>query len=498
MKHSRRGALGLAALRAFPVLVGVNACTREPRVIEPTPIVPSAAVEPPPAPPVRIDDETELGAACPSALAACPPNPTSPCRVSCQAAADGCAAVWELHPIAARPGSSGYWQAIHPDGEHGLFGWGFIDENEDYLQPESLTWGAEGVVSLSADVDDPEFFYLSRVSDDVSVAIGAISLDRIFWSREGGIQPLGVQNPALARDGSLVAGQLGRRAVRWVPGENTTTVFEFENDRYSPYAAGGAALFLDERRLVYNARAGEVSVIEAPPDAPPDATFKSAAMSLDGASFVVTFGTSEEYRVYRWAEGELASLDLLSRAPGDTQYVDLHLSDDGNVLIAEVLESFPSQRVIRWSAATGSQLLSEDPMLYVAYVSPTGDVFLGGSEVAIDTEDERDIGVRWSVQDGMHETPPLYAPEHAALDGDVLVDIDADGPIIHKYGRALAGTLPLEHLRGRLLPSRWSSATIMRVSPNGRTLAGTADLEPANPPRAPILWLARLRDVCPG
>ncbi len=470
-----------------------------------------------PATPVTIDDESELGAACPSTLGSCSSNPTSPCRASCQAAASGCAEVWELHHVATAPRSFGvYWQAINPQGEHGLFSWALNDGDDDYNQPERFTWGAaDGVVSLSAAVGHQPFFDLYGLSDDASVAIGAVGLDRLFWSRASGIEPLPVQNPALARDGSLVAGQAGRRGVRWVRGEEATTVFEFESDRYFAQAESSAALFVDARRLVYSPAEGEPSIIEAPADASPDAAFGRVVLSADGSSFAAELQDGQDTRLYRWADGALARIELPSHGPEHTIVVDLKVSADGGVIVARVgPSSFISQRLIRWSTETGTQVLNEDPTLYVSYVSPTGNVILGGAELP----DETDIGLRWSLDDGMQETPPLYAPERAALDGAVLVDMDADGPIVHKYGPEATSTLPIEHLRGRL-PSHWDSPRLGRLSPDARVIAGTAHLEPEDPgrdrtleelleleargedlyPEPPeLLWVARLRDVCPA
>jgi hypothetical protein len=470
-----------------------------------------------PAAPVTIDDESELGAACPSTLDSCPPNPTSPCRVSCQPAADGCTEVWELQHVATAPPSNGaFWQAINPQGEHGLFSWAVNDGDDDYNQPERFTWGAaEGVVSLSAAVGNQPFFDLYGVSDDASVAIGVVGLDPLFWSRAGGIEPLPVQNPALARDGSLVAGQAGRRAVRWVRGQGATTVFELESDRYSAQAEGGAALFVERRRLVYSPAESEPVIIEAPADASPRAVFGQVVLSANGSSFAAELQDGNDTRLYRWVDGALARIDLPPPGPEPTIVVDLKVSADGGVIVARVgPSSYISQRLIRWSTETGSQVLSEDPTLYVSYLSPTGNVILGGVEMP----DDNDIGLRWSVEDGMQETPPYYAADRAALDGAVLVDMDAEGPVVRKYGPDAANTLPLEHLRGRL-PSRWDDPQLGRLSPDARVLAGTAHLAPEDrgrdytleelleleargvdlyPEPPELLWVARLRDVCPA
>jgi hypothetical protein len=477
--------------------------------------------------PVTIDDESELGTACPSTLGSCPPNPTSPCRVSCQPAANGCAEVWELHHVAtAPPGFDVDWQAINPQGEHGLFSWAAVDEDGDYIEPERFTWGAaEGVVSLSAIVGHQPFFELYGLSDDASVGIGFVGQDGLFWSRTGGIEPLLVQNPALARDGSLVAGKAGRRAVRWVRGEGATTVIEFESDRYSARAESGAALFVERRRLVYSPAEGEPSIIEAPADASPESAFGRVVLSADGSSFAAELQDGEDTRLYRWADGALARIELPPRGPEDMIVQDLKVSADGGVIVAAVGPSrYISQRLIRWSPETGTQLLIEDPTLNVSYLSPSGDVILGRAErpgivtLGDRNPDERNIGLRWSVEDGLQETPPLYAPEHAALDGDVLMQSGADGPIVHKYGPQASNTLPIEHLRGRL-PSGWEYPQLGRVSPDAHVLAGTAHLEQEDPssiytlqqrreleargvdlyPDPPeLLWVARLRDVCPA
>lgn len=506
----RRFELNLVAV--FAISVG---CGPEPRD-EGHPRPPVGAGSAPVAA-VTIDDESELGAACPSSLGSCPPNPTSPCRVSCQAAANGCAEVWELYHVATAPPTFGvYWQAINPQGEHGLFSWVVNDGDDDYNQPERFTWGAaDGVVSLSAAVGHQPFFDLYGLSDDASVAIGAVGLDRLFWSRASGIEPLPVQNPALARDGSLVAGQAGRRGVRWVSGEGATTVFEFESESYSAQAESGVALFVDARRLVYSPAEGEPVLIEAPADASPDAAFRQVVLSADGSSFAAALQDDRDTRLYRWVDGALARIELPPRGPEENIVRDLKVSADGGVIIARVgPSSFISQRLIRWSTETGTQVLSEEPTLDVSYVSPTGDVILGGTELP----DETDIGLRWSVEDGMQETPPLYAPEHAVLEGAVLIQLDADGPIVHKYGPGATDTLPIEHLRGRL-PSRWDNPRLGRVSPDARVLAGTAHVEPEDrgrdstieelleleargvdlyPEPPELLWVARLRDVCPA
>lgn len=499
----------------FAISIG---CGPEPRDEgHPRPPVGIDSVPETPAAPVTIDDESELGAACPSTLGSCPPNPTSPCRVSCQPTANGCAEVWELHHVATAPQSFGAgWQAINPQGEHGLFSWALNDGDDDYNQPERFTWGAaEGVVSLSAAVGNQPFFDLYGVSDDASVAIGAVGLDRLVWSRAGGIEPLPVQNPALARDGSLVAGQAGRRGVRWVRGQGATTVFEFESERYSAQAESGAALFVDARRLVYSPAEGEPSIIEAPADASPDAAFGGVVLSADGSSFAAELRDGQNTRLYRWVNGALARIELPPQGPEDIIIQDLKVSSDGGVVVARVgPSSYISQRLIRWSAETGTQVLSDDPRLYILYLSPTGNVILAGVEMP----DDNDIGLRWSVEDGLQETPPYYASDRAALDGAVFVDMDADGPVVHKYGPEAATTLPLEHLRGRL-PSRWENPRLNRISPDARVLAGTARLEPEDrgrdytleelleleaqgvdlyPEHPELLWAARLRDVCPA
>jgi hypothetical protein len=126
-------------------------------------------------------------------------------------------------------------RAVAPDGDHALFTTAQAGGDDQYRQPEFFTWSAaDGVVSLSAAVDYRPFFEIDELSDDVSAGIGAIGQDRIYWSWEGGIEPLPIQNPWLAGDGRLVAGQVGRRGARWTPDAGATVVHEFESDDFVP------------------------------------------------------------------------------------------------------------------------------------------------------------------------------------------------------------------------------------------------------------------------
>ena len=445
-----------------------------------------------PAPPVTIDDDTELGATCPSALAPCPPDPTSPCRVSCQAAAGGCAEVWELHPIPElEAGSFGSWRGLDPGGEHALVTLAQPDADGDYEQAEYVTWSAaEGVVSLSATIGSPSFFDIYDLGDDASAGIGVIGQNRIFWSWEGGIEPLPLQNPSLARDGSLVAGQAGFSGARWTRDGGRTIVSDFESDRFWSYAEAGAALFVEATSVVYSPRQGETIRLELPADAPPGATFNQGVLSASGEQFAVQVVNGTAGTLYLWADGSFQRVDLASIAPTDGLPNGLNISPDGRVIVG-LQSNFLEQSLFRWTAETGAVRLEDDPTFYLWYVSPAGDVIL---HVAEDDEGN-DVYLRWSAEDGMQATGALEAPPgRLALEGDVLVEMDADGPVVHKFGRALAETLPIEHLRGRLVPSAWVAPTLDRVTTNARVLAGTARMQSGNE----RLWLARLQQPCPG
>jgi hypothetical protein len=443
------------------------------------------------APSVTIDDDTELGAACPSALETCPPDPASACRVFCQAAPNGCAEVWELHPLPQlEAGFSGSWRGVDPQGEHGLLSWAPPVDADGFEQTEYVTWSDAGVVSLSAALGSPPFFDIYDLSDDASAGIGAIGLDRIFWSRENGIEPLPLQNPSLARDGELVAGQAGNGGARWTPDAGRTAVFEFESARFWSYAEAGAALFVDAEQVIYSPRQGETLRVELPADAPPGATFNQGGLSASGEQFAVQVVNGTAGTLYLWADGVFQRIDLSAIEPTDGMPTSLSISPDGRVIVG-VQRNFVAQSLFRWTAESGAVALDDDPEFYTWCVSPAGDVILGN----VEDDEGNDVYMRWSVEDGMQATGAIEAPPgRLALEGDVLVEMDGAGPMVRKFGRALAETLPIEHLRGRLMPSAWHVPWLDRVTSNARVLAGSARMDSGNE----RLWLARLREVCPG
>src|SRR5262245_1079985 len=112
LRDRRRRRVRVAGLLAGMTALVAAGCERSPRTIW-TPDPPEVAMA------VAIDEASELGDACPSALDACGTSLTASCRVSCQPSANGCANVWELYRLQLGPSAlQGTWLGFDADGQH--------------------------------------------------------------------------------------------------------------------------------------------------------------------------------------------------------------------------------------------------------------------------------------------------------------------------------------------------------------------------------------------
>jgi hypothetical protein len=451
---------------------------------------------PPPPQSVTIDDESELGAGCPSSLDPCGARLTASCRVSCQPTAGGCANVWELYRLDVLPeGYEGEWLGFDAAGNYGIFvrypvqerscwPWPACEGPEEAPRPtEYFIWSAaEGARQLDSGVT------IRNVSGDGGVAFGTFGPDPIYWTRGAGVMPVPLSSPSMAQSGRLFAGTVENRGVRWSPEAGNTGDFPLEVLPSSVHAEGDSALFVTGRTIVYSPAAGERRDIALPLDASPDAYFRQTVLAGSGTSFAVEVEEADGAHLYRWADDVFQRIDLPAYAADYWSIERLLVSDDGRVIVAEVELGIDQRQVVRWSAESGAQVLSEDPSLYIWYVSADGNVILGGAGA----EGEPKVTLRWSLDDGMQETPASQISECVGFDGDVLVDMDDHGVRALKYGSATDVSLPVEHLRGRLLaqPPFWM--TLQRGSPNLGMLAGRGSIDLGDQ----WLWLARLQTVC--
>jgi hypothetical protein len=443
-------------------------------------------------PSLKLDDDSELGAACPSPLSACGPRLTSSCVVSCQPTADGCANVWELHRLELPPAFTGEWLGFDADGNHGVFVRYPISEfmcqfpricEEPEVPPpppEYLSWSAaDGVRPLGTSV--------SQVSDDGGVAFGSLGPDSTYWTPAAGVQPVPLKYANMARNGRLFAGLSNGLGTRWAPETGRTEVFQVEPSVVR--VEGDVAMFVTPRSIVYTSGAGERTDIPLPSDASPGALFGRVVLAASGASFTVEV-RNDGMDLYRWADGVFDQIELPEHSSGTWDIDRVFVSDDGRVVVVELDDDEGRRQLRRWSAETGSQLLSEEPLLYTQYVSFAGDVIVGRTE----PEEGRPRVLRWALGEALQESPATQAVDRVAFDGDVLVDMDDDGILAFRYGEAVGVPLPLDHLRGRLLAQRPFWMTLQRVSSNTRMLGGIGYDDPGNA----LLWVARLQTVCSG
>jgi hypothetical protein len=456
--------------------------------------IPSSPVEPS----VTIDDASELGAACPSALEPCESNFAPACRASCQPTAEGCANVWELHRFNEQPpGLFGAWVAFDPAGNHGVFARYERVERECSSspcgQPEPLlhghaSWSAnDGVASIESE----PWLSLHGVSDDASIAFGSSEGRSVYWTPTGGVQTMPIRDAAMARNGRLFAGEVDvsgassgttRRGARWVPGTDPTNVFEADSPSLAVRAEGDTALFVMPRTIIYSPAAGERVDIALPSGVPPDASFERAELSAPGTSFAVTLRSEGDTRLFLWADGSFEPIEM----PAGLWAMDpIIVSDDGRVVVVGLHEG-PRHQFVRWSADTGILPLSSDPTYRVEFMSAAGDLILGTVETS-----RRPL--RWSLETGMQELPAMDRLI-VAFDGNVLVELDDDGILTRKDGPAVGVPLPLDHLRGRLVSEHPLWLDLHRVSSDARVLGGSAIDVSGNE----WLWLARLQTICPG
>ncbi len=489
MRHaSRLRGWGFRAVLggAGGVLAALMGCERDIYRVPPPPRTSEASV--------RLDEDKELGAACPSPVSACGARLTPSCLVSCQPTADGCANVWELHRLVLPPELTGEWLGFDPEGNHGLFvqypipdsscGFpGMCDEPKAPPPPtEYLSWSAaDGVRSLGMDV--------RQVSDDAGVVLGSIEAESLYWTPAAGVQPVPLTSATMARNGRLFAGLTNGQGTRWAPETGRTEVFQLEPGASAVHAEGDVAMFVAPRAIVYTSAGGERTDITLPSDASPDARFGRVVLAANGTSFAVELEHEDGSDLYRWADGVFERIELPEH-PSGTWFIDrVMVSGDGRVVVVELEDGEDRRQVRRWSAETGVQLLSEEP-LYTQHVSFTGDVIVGRTE----PDEGRPRVLRWTLDEALQESPATQAAGRVAFDGDVLVDMDDDGILAFRYGQAVGVPLPLDHLRGRMLAQSPFWMTLQQVSSNTRMLGGIGYDGPGNT----LLWVARLQTVCSG
>lgn len=470
----------------------------------------SAACEPSPgyvpAPPrvepdVRIDEETELGAACPSPLDACGASITPSCRVSCQPAADGCANVWELYRTRLPDDYQGEWLGLEADGNHGLFTSYPIPDFEcqyprvcddaeiDQRPTEYSIWRPDGVVPFSPAHTEELGLAIERVSDDGRTVLANFQGDPLYWTPETGVQPVPFSGASMARSGRLFAGLFTGGGVRWTPGSSVETLPIEDGLSARALTEGDAAWFMSPSRLItYSPAPGERRLIELPGEVPPDAYLGRAALAAADASFAIAMESLEELHLYRWSDGAFEAIELPAYAPG-AWFRQLFISADGRVVVADIEHGEEEQRqLVRWSEQTGTQVLSGDESFVTTFVSSTGDLIYGRVEV----EDGIGPAMRWTPDAGLEDL--TLSSGALAFDGDVRVTTDDDGILVHKSGRAADLPLPVDHLRGRLVPRRPFWFYVQAASADARVLAGQGSDDPGNE----WLWLARLQTVCPS
>jgi len=449
---------------------------------------------------VRIDEASELGDACPSSLAACEPSLAPACRLSCQPTAEGCANVWELHRLdVLQPNLNGQWLGFDSAGNHGLF----VRFKQPTFEcqilpsacgepisiPEYFSWNpADGAQLLRSE----PWLSIHDVSDDAAVAFGTSGSSSVYWTPTGGVQPMPIWNAGMARHGRLFAGELvaapgaPRRGVRWVPGEDPLDVVEFDT-LIAAQAGGDAVLFVTPSTIVYSPAAGERIDIGIPADAAPDANFNRAALAANGTRFAVVLQDAYEARLYSWADGSFERIEL----PANDAWLEpILVSDDGQVVVAGLEDALHERQHVRWSADTGTQLLSDDSTFRVEFMSSTGDLILGEGA----TPEGYSRTLHWSRGEGLREMPRTAIGGRVAFDGEVIVDRDDDGIVTRKSGAAVDVPLPIDHLQGRLPFVGPLGTRLELVSPNARMLGGSA----VDDRGAEWLWLARLQTICPS
>lgn len=466
---------------------------------EPLPgYVPSPA---PGDPSVRIDEESELAAACPSSLDACGASLTPSCRVSCQPAADGCAEVWELYRMRLPDGYRGEWWGLDADGNHGLFTSYPVPDIEcqyprlcddaefDARPTEYSIWSADGVAPFST-ADQQLGLAIDEVSDDGRTVLASFELDSLYWTPAAGLQPVPFRGASMARSGRLFAGRVEGGGARWSPG-SSIEVIPIDAGISTIVTEGDAALFVSPRSITYSSAVGERTVIELPTDASPEATFGRAVLAAGGASFAVELESPTDVRLYRWSDGAFDLIELPAHPPRTWSIEEVFVSDDGRVVLAEIEYGDDEQgQLVRWSAQTGAQVLSEGARFSTAFLGSAGDVIYGRAK----SPNGSPLSLRWTLDAGMVDTSASHVVQRVAFDGDVLVDMDDDGILARKYGRAAGVSLAIDHLRGRLVSKRPFWPLLQSVSSNARVLAGTGSDDPGNE----WLWLARLQTTCPG
>ena len=477
------------------VLSAAAGCEPRPRDVDPS----LQTVEPS----SRIDEERELAATCPSPLEACGASLTPSCRLSCQPTLDGCADVWELYRLDAVPaGYRGDWLGFDAEGNHGVFAaYPVPDPNCRYPGscPENQTDDAATLYSSWSSTDGVAPFpfvgsgeaglSIDRVSDDGSVVFGRSGLDGIYWTSAGGVQPVPLNSASMARNGRLFAGWTQAGGARWSPGSGVDVVATGTTFR-STVAEGDAALFVTSSSITYSSGLGAQTVIGLPSDVDSPASFREVAMAAGGVGFAATIETADGDRLYRWSDGVFERIDLPVYEPGFWWIERLRISDDGRVVVADVGHGLAQLEIVRWTRETGTRVLSEARTMSTEYVSASGDVIFGRAV----GDDGRQQVMRWSLEEGMVATSAALAARRVALDGDVLVDMDDDGVLLRKYGRAVDVPLPLDHLRGRFVATRLFWPSLLTVSPDARVLGGVALDDPGNA----WLWVARLQTLCPN
>lgn len=296
----------------------------------------------------------------------------------------------------------------------------------------------------------------------------------------------------MARSGRLFAGRVEGGGARWSPG-SSIEVIPIDAGIHTIVTEGDSALFVSPRSITYSSAAGARTLIELPPDASPEgeATFGRAVLAAGGTSFAVELESPTDVRLYRWSDGAFDPIELPAHPPRTWSLEEVFVSDDGRVVLAEIEYGDDEQRqLVRWSAQTGAQVLSEGARFSTAFLSSTGDVIYGRAESSSGSP----LSLRWTLDAGLVDTSAGQVIRRVAFDGDVLVDMDDDGILVRKYGRAAGVPLPIDHLRGRLVSKRPFWPLLQSVSPDARVLAGTGSDDPGNE----WLWLARLQTTCPG
>ncbi len=453
----------------------------------------------------------------------CEGDVAAPCTLRCEPRRNGCIAFSEFVPLGG-PSDWNYYFTVDALGPDGQYVYWRHDYSGGALRTFPYRWRApEGVLSLAGAwgvletehgraPDDRELYGATLdVSDDGKAVVGRIFDDEQSASSISGVvsvtgEPLihlDFLPLKVSSDARVVVGVRNDRALIWDAAGGTR-----------PLAGGDLNAPPDSgyRGRVLLSNSGDVAVVNGADGALYWGRSRGVVplVELLGISAEIHVshvsdqgdvlfggagdGVDEPLKAFRWTEaGGLQWLGRLPDAPDASFFQFSHATPDGRVLIGSVgLPDRTSDGLFRWSTETGLERIAPTQRNAVrTYVSSSGDTVVGYYA----TDGGGTSGsFRWNRETGLNEVSGFNA-KLIALDGDLIVDWNADEPSASKFGPALESEerLPIDIILSGLVPESWRAGRIENVSANGTAVVGIGT-DPLGERQG---WLVRVQERCP-